>query len=144
LLLILRLAPSPTTEALAVISSLKLYLAQPHQNSHQRLLSADQSSINLSTDSHGRDGISLKLALFNLQKYIKEEDFVIDFMLKGGVKMLVRLMEGDSGLSGNSLAVRAKRTNSILDEAKTLVRFARHPRSARVRSRLDRYRRGAH
>jgi hypothetical protein len=56
-------------------------------------------------DGHTRDGISLKLALFNLQKYIKEEDFVVDFMLKGGVKMLVRLMEGDSGLAGNSLAV---------------------------------------
>jgi engulfment/cell motility protein 1 len=67
--------------------------------------SADQSSIHLSTDSHTRDGISLKLALFNLQKYINEEDFVVDFMLKDGVKMLVKAMEGESGLSGNSLAV---------------------------------------
>lgn len=67
--------------------------------------SADQSSIHLSTDSHTRDGISLKLALFNLQKYIKEEDFVVDFMLKDGVKLLIRAMENEGGLSGNSLAV---------------------------------------
>jgi hypothetical protein len=102
-MLIPRLATSPTTEALAVITSLKTYLAQPQ--THRRIPSVDQSSINLSTDGHARDGISLKLALFNLQKYIKEEDFVVDFMLKGGVKMLLRLMEGEGALTGNSLAV---------------------------------------
>lgn len=97
-----RLAPSPTTEALAVLTSFKTYLSQP---THRRLPSVDQSSLNLAADGHARDGISLKLALFNLQKYIGEEDFVADFVSKGGVKMLVRLMAADGGLSGNSLAV---------------------------------------
>lgn len=51
--------------------------------------------------------LPLKLALFNFQKYIKEEEFAVEFMLKGGVRTLVRLLErSHGGLTGNSLAVR--------------------------------------
>lgn len=53
----------------------------------------------------------LKLALFNLQKYIKEDDFAVEFMLKGGVALLVELVgreEGPNALTSNSLAVSAK------------------------------------
>ena len=50
--------------------------------------------------------MSLKLALFNLQKYIQEEDFAFEFLLRGGVKTLVRILERlDGALTGNSLAV---------------------------------------
>lgn len=48
----------------------------------------------------------LKLALFNLQKYIKEEEFASEFQLRGGVRTLFRLLErNDGGMTGNSLAV---------------------------------------
>ncbi len=50
--------------------------------------------------------MTLKLALFNLQKYVKEEEFASDFLLRGGVKLVVGLLEKkDKGLTGNSLAV---------------------------------------
>lgn len=48
----------------------------------------------------------LKMALFNLQKYVKEGEFAAEFMLKGGLKNLVSLLERISGgMTGNSLAV---------------------------------------
>lgn len=50
--------------------------------------------------------LPLKLALFNLQKHVKEEDFAAEFLLKGGVRILVHLLErAEGGLSGNALAV---------------------------------------
>lgn len=49
--------------------------------------------------------VPLKLAMFNVQKYIQEAEFAVDFMLKDGVRMLVGLMDGDR-LPPNTLAVR--------------------------------------
>ncbi|KAL7421273.1 hypothetical protein Q5752_004158 [Cryptotrichosporon argae] len=101
---ILKLVPSPVSEALAVVASL-----QSAMHGH------------LSTDSpqRGQDGTDVippKLALFNLQKFIKEEDFAIEFMLKGGPKMLVRLIERDEGgLSGNSLAYALQGIRGIME-----------------------------
>jgi len=52
----------------------------------------------------------LKLALFNLSKYIKEEDFAVDFMLKGGMKALLNLLERrDDTFFGNTMAVSSCR-----------------------------------
>ena len=42
--------------------------------------------------------------MFNVQKYVKEQDFAVDFMLQDGVRMLVGLMDGDR-LASNTLAV---------------------------------------
>jgi hypothetical protein len=97
-LTITRLVPSPTTEALAVVTSLKVSAQQPKLES--------TPALNTHTQTDGM-GIPLKLALFNLQKYIKEEDFAVEFMMRGGMRMLVRMLEqdGEGGLAGNSLAV---------------------------------------
>jgi engulfment/cell motility protein 1 len=93
-----RLVPSPTTEALAVVTSLKVSAQQPKLES--------TPALKTQTQTEGM-GIPLKLALFNLQKYIKEEDFAVEFMMRGGMRMLVRMLErdGEGGLAGNSLAV---------------------------------------
>lgn len=86
-----RLVPSPATEALAVVISLQ-----------QALLRSDLPGTTRD-ESHT---IPLKLALFNLQKHVKEEEFSVEFMLRGGVHDLVSLLQdSDGGLSGNSLAV---------------------------------------
>ncbi|WVF65412.1 hypothetical protein IAT40_000139 [Kwoniella sp. CBS 6097] len=101
---VLKLVPSPTTEALVVVHSLKA--------STQRTSLGD-STVNVPASS---DAIPLKLALFNLQKYIKEEDFAVEFMLKGGMKMLVRFLERtEGGLSGNSLAYALQGVRGILE-----------------------------
>ncbi|WWC63902.1 uncharacterized protein I303_106507 [Kwoniella dejecticola CBS 10117] len=101
---ILKLVPSPATEALVVVTSLK---------ASARRGSLADSNLDLPTSA---DGIPLKLALFNLQKYIKEEDFAVEFMLKGGMKMLVRLLErNEGGLSGNSLAYALQGIRGILE-----------------------------
>ncbi len=48
----------------------------------------------------------LKLALFNLQRYIGEDEFADEFVLRGGVKTIVRLVEkNEKGPAGNTLAV---------------------------------------
>ncbi|KAK4688356.1 hypothetical protein P7C73_g1754, partial [Tremellales sp. Uapishka_1] len=100
----LKLVNSPTTEALNVVNSLKAV------GSHTRI----DSSV-----GHGSDESNvppLKLALFTLQKYIKEEDFAVEFMLKGGMRMLVRLVERENnGLSGNSLAYALQGVRGILE-----------------------------
>jgi hypothetical protein len=58
------------------------------------------------TATTDRKSLSLKMALFNLQKFIKEGEFVVEFMLKGGLRLLIALLERTSGgLTGNSLAV---------------------------------------
>jgi hypothetical protein len=62
--------------------------------------------------------LPLKLALFNLQKYIKEDDFAVEFMLKGGVSLLVELVEKDgpkSTLTGNSLAYALAGIRGVMD-----------------------------
>ena len=81
------------TEALTVVNSLKY--------------SSKNASLNDSTASLPDQAvIPLKLALFNLSKFIKEEEFAAEFMIRGGVKMLIELLERrEGGLSGNSLAV---------------------------------------
>jgi hypothetical protein len=45
----------------------------------------------------------LKLAVFNVQKYVKEEDFAVEFMMRDGVRMLIDLMDGV--MPPNTLAV---------------------------------------
>lgn len=69
---------------------------------------AQRSSLSESTTGLTKDsaGMPLKLALFNLQKYVKEEEFASEFLLRGGVRILVGLLEKtEGGLAGNSLAV---------------------------------------
>ncbi|RSH95186.1 hypothetical protein EHS25_000272 [Saitozyma podzolica] len=104
----LKLVPSPTTEALAVVTSLKVSAQQPKLESTPPL--------NTQTQTEGM-GIPLKLALFNLQKYIKEEDFAVEFMMRGGMRMLVRMLErdGEGGLAGNSLAYALQGVRGILE-----------------------------
>ena len=85
--------PSPATEALAVAISLKDASQSP---------SAMDSTVVL-TD---QQALPLKLALFNLSKYIKEEEFAVEFMGRGGTSTLVELLDNEQGgISGNSLAV---------------------------------------
>ncbi|WRT69192.1 uncharacterized protein IL334_006176 [Kwoniella shivajii] len=101
---VLKLVPSPATEALVVVTSLKSAI---HRTS------LGDSTINLPTSA---DAIPLKLALFNLQKYIKEEEFAVEFMLKGGMKILVRFLErSEGGLTGNSLAYALQGIRGILE-----------------------------
>jgi len=89
------------TEALAVVDSLRAASQLPTLT--------NESSLTLNTvliSNTDRKVLPLKMALFNLQKYIKEGEFVVEFMLKGGLKLLMALMERSSGgLAGNSLAV---------------------------------------
>lgn len=97
----LRLVAAPITEALAVVASL-------HTAKGKK---ADGDGANGATAivlPNKAEVLPLKLALFNLQKYIKEDDFAVEFMLKGGVSLLVELVEKDdpkTALTGNSLAV---------------------------------------
>ncbi|ORY33129.1 hypothetical protein BCR39DRAFT_521383 [Naematelia encephala] len=101
---VLKLVSSPTTEALAVVTSLNAPgTLRTSQDSNA--VSPDQPAV-----------LPLKLALFNLQKYIKEEDFAVEFMLRGGMKMLVKLLEQhEGGLSGNSLAYALQGVRGIME-----------------------------
>lgn len=91
-----RLVPSPTTEALSVVTSLQ----------HAVSSNLDSSAVSPSKLNGGKAAIPLKLALFNLSKYVKEEEFAVEFMIRGGTKDLLRLIEhSEGGLSGNTLAV---------------------------------------
>lgn len=87
------------TEAFQVVDSLRAAASLP--------MLINESSLTLNKHlTQDRDAIPLKLALFNLQKYCKEGDFAAEFMLKGGLAVLVTLLERvHGGLSGNSLAV---------------------------------------
>ena len=89
------------TEALAVVDSLRAASQLPTLT--------NESSLTLNTtllSNTDRKVLPLKMALFNLQKYTKEGEFVVEFMLKGGLKLLMALLERSSGgLTGNSLAV---------------------------------------
>ena len=76
---------------------------------HSLQNSAVRPSLDSSAALPEMGGTPLKLALFNLSKYIKEEDFAVEFMLRGGVKMLVDLVARvENPLSGNSLAVSSR------------------------------------
>lgn len=90
-----RLVAAPVTEALAVVASLHAARGKMEDAKDTVVL------------PNNAEVLPAKLALFNLQKFIKEDDFAVEFMLKGGVKILVDLIEKDdkTGLTGNSLAV---------------------------------------
>jgi hypothetical protein len=90
-----RLVLSPASEAVAAVTSLK-YAEQNKSHSNDSAIALG-NNVNV---------IPLKLALFNLSKYVKEDDFAVEFMIRGGTKVLVALLErGDRGLTGNTLAV---------------------------------------
>lgn len=120
------------TEALAVVDSLRAASQLPTLT--------NESSLTLNTtliSNTDRKILPLKMALFNLQKYIKEGEFVVEFMLKGGLKLLMALLERSSGgLTGNSLAVCESHVILLIS-----VRSARSSRSPRVRVQLGRYNR---
>ena len=88
-----RLVPSPVTEALSVVTSLKVACSNGTNDT-------------VALGDGGTTHIPLKLALFNLQKYVKEEEFSVEFMIRGGMNDLVQLLQRtENALSGNSLAV---------------------------------------
>ena len=120
------------TEALAVVDSLRAASQLPTLT--------NESSLTLNTvlmSNTDRKVLPLKMALFNLQKYTKEGEFVVEFMLKGGLKLLMALLERSSGgLTGNSLAVSQPRYFLLIS-----VRSARRSRSPRIRVQLGRYNR---
>jgi hypothetical protein len=118
------------TEALAVVDSLRAASQLPTLT--------NESSLTLNTtliSNTDRKVLPLKMALFNLQKYIKEGEFVVEFMLKGGLKLLMALLERSSGgLTGNSLAVCQSHVVLLIS-----VRAPRSSRSPRIRVQLGRY-----
>jgi len=120
------------TEALAVVDSLRAASQLPTLT--------NESSLTLNTtllSNTDRKVLPLKMALFNLQKYIQEGEFVVEFMLKGGLKLLMALLERSSGgLTGNSLAVSQPHYFLLIS-----VRSPRSSRSPRVRIQLGRHNR---
>lgn len=56
------------------------------------------------------DILPLKLALFNFQKFVGEEEFAAEFLLKGGMRTLIKILDLEGGLTGNALAVRLEFT----------------------------------
>ena len=81
------------TEALTVVNSLK------YSSDHEIINESKVSLADLAV-------VPVKLALFNLSKYIREQEFAVEFMIRGGVRLLIDLLERQhGGLSGNSLAV---------------------------------------
>lgn len=101
------------TEALAVVDALRAASSQT--------VLTNESSLTLDTTlKQDRKVLPLKMALFNLQKYIKEGDFVVEFMIKGGLKLLIGLVERRAGgLAGNSLAV-SRQASFYSDDPLTL------------------------
>ena len=94
---------APITEALAVVASLTA--ASGRTESSMNIVLPDNTEI-----------LPPKLALFNLQKYIKEDDFAVEFMLKGGITLLVDLIEkGDSFLTGNTLAYALQGIRGVME-----------------------------
>jgi len=94
-----RLVPSPVTEALSVVTSLKVACT-------------NGTSETVALGDGGTTPIPLKLALFNLQKYVKEEEFAVEFMLRGGMSDLVLLLQRtEHTLAGNSLAVSFRKVS---------------------------------
>jgi hypothetical protein len=62
----------------------------------------------------GKLSIPLKLCLFNLSKYLKEPLFAAEFMAKGGIELLVRLI-----LDGPSTSSRLSYMGSSSHDAGT-------------------------
>ncbi|ODN81097.1 hypothetical protein L202_03192 [Cryptococcus amylolentus CBS 6039] len=109
---VLKLCAAPTTEALIVVSSLKSAIRRDSlpESTFSHTPSHTPSPSNLDT-------IPLKLALFNLQKFVKEEDFSVEFLLIGGMRILIRLLgKEETGLvTGNSLAYALQGIRGILE-----------------------------
>lgn len=61
------------------------------------------------------DILPLKLALFNFQKFVGEEEFAAEFLLKGGMRTLIKILDLEGGLTGNALAVRLALPSRWLD-----------------------------
>jgi hypothetical protein len=97
-------------EALAVVESLQAASSLSSLNESTMTLGLTGSTSTSALPMNGKEKekrvLPLKMALFNLQKYIKEADFAVEFMLKGGLSTLVKLVERDiGGMGANSLAV---------------------------------------
>ena len=100
-------------EAIAVVEALQAasILSTLNQSTMSLSVATNASTsaltaFNASSSAGEKKVLPLKLALFNLQKYIKEADFAVEFMLKGGLGILVKLIERDvGGMGANSLAV---------------------------------------
>ena len=87
------------TEAFLVVDSLRAAASLP------TLLNESSLTLNKHLNQE-RTTLPLKMALFNLQKYCKEGEFASEFMIKGGLAILIALLERVAGgLTGNSLAV---------------------------------------
>lgn len=121
------------TEALSVVDSLRAASQLP--------ILTNESSLTLNTtltSTTDRKVLPLKMALFNLQKYIKEGDFAVELMLKGGLRLLIALVERVSGgLTGNSLAVSCRTWDVLMS-----VRTTGCSWSSRIRIQLGRSYRG--
>lgn len=98
-----RLVAAPISEALAVVASLHAATGR------------SESTADLTLPSNV-DILPTKLALFNLQKYIKEDDFAVEFMSKGGVKLLVEMIQkNEDCLTGNSLAYALQGIRGVME-----------------------------
>jgi len=121
------------TEALSVVDSLRAASQLPSLT--------NESSLTLNTtltSTTDRKVLPLKMALFNLQKYIKEGDFAVELMLKGGLRLLIALVERVSGgLTGNSLAVSCRTWDVLMS-----VRTTGCSWGSRIRIQLGRSHRG--
>ncbi|GMK55300.1 hypothetical protein CspeluHIS016_0203560 [Cutaneotrichosporon spelunceum] len=107
----LKLVSAPVTEALAVVASL-------HTAKGKEANSEETEATTAIVLPDKVEVLPLKLALFNLQKFIKEDDFAVEFMLKGGVSLLVELVEKDdekTALTGNSLAYALQGIRGVMD-----------------------------
>ncbi|WVO22443.1 uncharacterized protein IAS62_003773 [Cryptococcus decagattii] len=98
----LKLCVSPTTEALIIVASLK--------SACGRSLKESMPDIPLAEDI-----LPLKLALFNFQKFIGEEEFAAEFLLKGGMRKLIKILDLEGGLRGNALAYALQGIRGVLE-----------------------------
>ncbi|KIR28517.1 hypothetical protein I309_02441 [Cryptococcus deuterogattii LA55] len=98
----LKLCASPTTEALIVVASLK--------STCRRTLTESMPDIPLAEDI-----LPLKLALFHFQKFVGEEEFAAEFLLKGGMRTLIKILDLEGGLTGNALAYALQGIRGVLE-----------------------------
>jgi hypothetical protein len=98
--------PAPVTESLAVVAALTAAAGRA---------APDALTDNVVLPSKS-DVLPPKLALFNLQKYIKENDFAVEFMHKGGVRLLIDLVESENVvLTGNTLAYALQGIRGVME-----------------------------